>query len=88
MAFLLPILEGYDPSCNIFLLISHITGPEYLSSRGSPHYYFLNQQSKVPNIPLLTGFHKIRGTFDGLFSTGGIAVNLLTKTGRGVEALR
>merc|ERR1719239_1389946 len=37
----------------------------------------------VPNIPLLTGFHKIRGTFGGFISTGDIALKLITKSGRG-----
>ena len=39
---------------------------------------------KVPNIPLLTGFHKIRGTFEGFLATGPLAVKLLTKSGRGM----
>ena len=38
---------------------------------------------QVPNIPLLTGFHKIRGTFGGFISTGDIALKLITKSGRG-----
>ena len=38
---------------------------------------------QVPNIPLLTGFHKIRGTFGGFISTGDIAMKLITKSGRG-----
>ena len=40
--------------------------------------------TKVPNIPLLTGFHKIRGTFEGFLATGPLAVKLLTKSGRGM----
>jgi len=48
-------------------------------SKGDPDTTYLT----VPNIPLLTGFHKIRGSFDGIFSTGGIALNLITKSGRG-----
>jgi len=56
-------------------------------------FYFLDREQSVgnpdttyltvPNIPLLTGFHKIRGTFGGMFSTGGIALKLITKSGRG-----
>ena len=41
---------------------------------------------QVPNIPLLTGFHKIRGTFGGFISTGDIALKLITKSGRGEES--
>jgi len=56
-------------------------------------FYFLDREQSVgnpdttyltvPNIPLLTGFHKIRGTFGGFISTGDIALKLITKSGRG-----
>lgn len=56
-------------------------------------FYFLDREQSVgdpdttyltvPNIPLLTGFHKIRGTFEGFLATGPLAVKLLTKSGRG-----
>ena len=53
----------------------------WVVEKGTPGLTVIIMQ--VPNIPLLTGFHKIRGTFGGFISTGDIALKLITKSGRG-----